>query len=196
MPDEPSDPSKHHDTQRRSFLSKMSSLTMLGGLVAGYGTFVHVAGRFLYPAREPRTSWLFVATVDSISPGTSKVFKTPGGTSVTIARRSEDAGGEFLALSSICPHLGCQVRWEAKNTRFFCPCHNGVFDPEGKPVSGPPADAGQSLAPYRLKIDRGLLYIGLREDVADASDAVLEDPSGPPGPGHDPVLFERGEREV
>ncbi len=64
-----------------------------------------------------------------------------------------------MALSSTCPHLGCKVHWEAPENRFFCPCHNGAFDPSGRAIAGPPAEAGQSLGRYPLRIEGGLLYI-------------------------------------
>ena len=44
---------------------------------------------------------------------------------------------KFTVYSSTCTHLGCGVRWEEAGKRFLCPCHGGVFDSEGQPVSGP-----------------------------------------------------------
>jgi Rieske Fe-S protein len=66
---------------------------------------------------------------------------------------------EYLALSSVCPHLGCRVHWEGAHERFFCPCHNGAFDRQGRPTEGPPLAANQSLIRFPLKIERGLLYL-------------------------------------
>ncbi|HXH33535.1 MAG TPA: ubiquinol-cytochrome c reductase iron-sulfur subunit [Plantibacter sp.] len=43
------------------------------------------------------------------------------------------------ALSATCTHLGCQVRWDADSTTFRCPCHGGVFGPDGAVVEGPPS---------------------------------------------------------
>jgi Rieske Fe-S protein len=48
------------------------------------------------------------------------------------------ASGEFLALSAVCTHLGCNVRWRAAESRFACPCHAGYYDPTGEVISGPP----------------------------------------------------------
>lgn len=132
---------------------------MTGGLAAGYGAFAGLAGRFLYPAHPRPTGWMFVSEVARL--GDSFLYRTPAGESVTIARRGED----FIALSSVCPHLGCQVRWEGHHNRFFCPCHNGAFDPDGKATAGPPAKAGQSLTRYRLKIENGLLFIEVPLDA-------------------------------
>lgn len=87
-------------------------------------------------------------------------YEAPNGEKVAIARRgSQGDVSDFIALSSTCPHLGCQVHWESNNNRFFCPCHNGVFNPEGAAIAGPPAEAKQNLPRYSLKIEKGLLYI-------------------------------------
>jgi len=167
--------------ERRRFLGSASAIAMGGGMLAGYGAFFATAGRYLYPAHGTPTAWMFVTELDRMPVGSSRRYITPAGASVVITRRTTGASDEaFLALSSTCPHLGCQVNWEEQNNRFFCPCHNGVFTPEGKGVGGPPGDAGQSLPTYPLKVDRGLLYIEVPIDaVARAEQA---------GDGHDPCL--------
>lgn len=151
---------------RRDFLSTVSTVAMAGGLVAGYGTFAYLAGRYVFPT-DVETPWLFVAQANSIQPGDSLAFESPRGVRVAIARRGGKGlpqsaqTDDFIALSSVCPHLGCRVHWESHNNRFFCPCHNGVFDPEGKPLSGPPKAAEQALSRYPLKVDAGLLFIAM-----------------------------------
>ena len=88
------------------------------------------------------------------------IYRVPGGEKVTIARRGETGTvDDFIALSSTCPHLGCQVHWEPLHERYFCPCHNGTFDPDGVGTGGPPGDAGQSLPRYPLRVEGRLLYI-------------------------------------
>jgi Rieske Fe-S protein len=148
---------------------------MAGGLVTGYGTFAFMAGRYIFPTTV-EAPWLFVAEANSIQPGDSLAYESPTGVRVAIARRPADGPRhsaemeDFIALSSICPHLGCRVHWESHNNRFFCPCHNGVFDPQGKPVSGPPKAAEQELSRYPLKVEGGLLYIAMSvESVGTAA---------------------------
>jgi len=46
--------------------------------------------------------------------------------------------GTYVGLSRVCTHLGCIITWEPDNTRFFCPCHAGVFSPTGEVLAGPP----------------------------------------------------------
>ena len=174
---------------RRKFLTAASRTAMAGGLVAGYGTFFAYAGRYLYPARPADKAWMFVAEISRLAVGSSKDFRLPSGASVVIARQSAgDTVDSFLALSSVCPHLGCQVHWEQANNRFFCPCHNGIFDSSGKGTGGPPGEAGQSLSNYPLRIESGLLYIEVEADTLSAR---------PAGEGHDPCLRPRNrENEV
>jgi Rieske Fe-S protein len=47
-----------------------------------------------------------------------------------------DAG--VRALSSTCTHLGCRVSYDANAKLFKCPCHGGVFAPDGRNIAGPP----------------------------------------------------------
>lgn len=143
---------------RRTFL--VSGTCMAGGLAASYGTLAVMAGRFLYPTEDESVGWQFVSAVDGFPTGKSLEFTSPSGVKVVIARQSDEEKAEsFMALSSICPHLGCQVHWEPHNDRFFCPCHNGAFDPQGQPTEGPPASANQPLMRFRLKIENGLLFV-------------------------------------
>lgn len=146
---------------------------MAGGLVAGYGMFLRCAGQYLYPKEEGST-WMFVIGAAELAPGEAKTFQSPTGISVVLTRKAHTTGGElkaadFIALSSVCPHLGCRVHWEPQNNRFFCPCHLGAFSPEGKPTAGPPLAANQTLPEYPLKIEGGLLYIRMPVQSIDQS---------------------------
>ena len=153
--DQSEKPESPSNLERRSFLSA----AMAGGLVVGYGTFAGYAGRFLYPPSSPK-GWMFVTEVAAMNVGDSIGYRTPAGAAINVTRQDKTGTADaFVALSSTCPHLGCRVNWEAHHNRFFCPCHNGVFDPTGNAISGPPADAGQVLFRYPLKVEQGLLFI-------------------------------------
>ncbi len=153
---------------RRDMLGAVTTVAMFAGLAGGYGMFFALAGQFLFPARRG-TAWMFVANAAKIPPGESISFASPAGLSVVIQRGAHastshglDPGiDDFIALSSTCPHLGCRVHWESAQQRFFCPCHNGAFDHEGRPTAGPPLAANQHLPRYSLKLEQGLLFIEL-----------------------------------
>lgn len=182
------------EADRRRFLQNASRTAMVAGLVGGYGGFAAIAGRYLYPARTGDVMWQFVTEADGIDVGEAIRYQGPSGETINIARQGRDGtADDFIALSSTCPHLGCQVRWEGQNNRFYCPCHNGVFDPSGKAIAGPPGEAGQSLPRYPLRIEAGRLMIAVPPpQLATPADApsggVVASADGPVGPGHDPSL--------
>lgn len=175
---------------RRAALWLTSRLALVGGLVGGYGMFAWVSGRFMLPARAGQMHQLFVARSADLRVGDTVLYRTPEGRTVNITRRgSSGTAADFIALSSTCPHLGCQVKWEGQNNRYFCPCHNGTFNPDGVATGGPPGDAGQSLPRYTLGVEKGLLYIFVpREQLSMGDVAGLVEVTGPVGPGHDPCL--------
>lgn len=145
---------------RRGFLANTGTAAMLAGLAASYGTAGYFALRFLMPdSDDPNLGWQFVATKDAMEGLASFEFTASSGIKIVIASAGDATETGLLALSSVCPHLGCQVFWEAANDRFFCPCHNGVFDATGKATAGPPADAKQSLMQYPIKVEDGLVFV-------------------------------------
>ena len=179
-------------TDRRVFLKNASRAAMTAGIVGGYGGFALIAGRYLYPSRTGDVMWQLVSEVRGIKVGEAIRYRGPSGETINITRMSRDGGADdFIALSSTCPHLGCQVRWEKQNNRFFCPCHNGVFDPSGKAIAGPPGEAGQSLPRYELNVQSGLLFIAVpppRFADAEQRGEIIDGEECIGGPGHDPCL--------
>jgi len=171
-------------------LAVSSRVAMVAGLAGGYGLFGWLSARFLLPAGGPRVRQLFVSRAIDIPTGATVLYRTPDGRTVNITRRGTSArADDFVALSSTCPHLGCQVHWEEQNNRYFCPCHNGTFDPSGKATGGPPGDAGLSLPRYPLTVQSGLLFIDVPgEQLSLGTQARAVQIMGPQGPGHDPCL--------
>ena len=198
MPDEakPDALSPAEDPDRRGFIKNASRVAMTAGIVGGYGGFAAIAGRYLYPSRTGEVMWQFVSEVAGIDVGETIRYRGPSGETINITRMAREGDSDdFIALSSTCPHLGCQVRWEAQNDRFFCPCHNGVFDPSGVATAGPPGEAGQSLPRYELKVEGDLLKIAVPPPQFAETDGepshqagIIEDEEPISGPGHDPCL--------
>jgi Rieske Fe-S protein len=59
-----------------------------------------------------------------------------------------DAGGLF-AVTSVCTHQGCDVRFVNQGSGFSCPCHGSRFDFAGAVTNGP---AGSPLRHYDVCI--------------------------------------------
>ncbi|HVB85634.1 MAG TPA: ubiquinol-cytochrome c reductase iron-sulfur subunit [Candidatus Dormibacteraeota bacterium] len=49
-------------------------------------------------------------------------------------------------LSAVCPHLGCEVPWNADAGKFVCPCHGSVFASDGSLIQGPALRGMDTLA--------------------------------------------------
>lgn len=45
--------------------------------------------------------------------------------------------GTVKAMSTVCPHLGCAIDYEADTNKFVCPCHDSYFSREGVVETGP-----------------------------------------------------------
>jgi len=50
--------------------------------------------------------------------------------------RTED--GEVRAFNAVCTHLECTVEFRPLKADIFCNCHNGIYNLNGRNVSGPP----------------------------------------------------------
>ncbi|MFQ5489102.1 MAG: ubiquinol-cytochrome c reductase iron-sulfur subunit [Phycisphaerae bacterium] len=154
---------------RRGFVV---SLLMGAGLLAGYGLGAWHFLRYLVPLKATRTRReMFVGTLKSIPVGASLTVKDPAGQEIAIARTGTDAQDPargFKALSSKCPHLGCKVHFSPGDQQFLCPCHQGVFDKNGKAVSGPPAKENKNLLTYDVKVNpaTGCVFVMVSAEAA------------------------------
>lgn len=73
--------------------------------------------------------------------------------SIWIVKRRDNS---ITAYSPNCPHLGCGYRWSDADQRFKCPCHDSVFDIDGKVLSGP---APRPLDTIEAKIEDGKVFV-------------------------------------
>jgi Rieske Fe-S protein len=59
------------------------------------------------------------------------------------------APDKLVALSAVCPHLGCAVGWDAAAGNFLCPCHDSRFSVAGDRLTGP-SERGLDELPLKL----------------------------------------------
>ena len=49
----------------------------------------------------------------------------------------KDNDGEIHTVSTKCPHLGCELKWNADDLSWDCPCHGSRFDYKGNFLDSP-----------------------------------------------------------
>lgn len=159
-----SDQMSTHPHDRRSFLGFV--LTTIGTLVSA-ALAVPLVRFAAFPLRRQaeEISWSDVGNVEqfrSINAPAARTIdvKRVDGWRSTVAQSSvyvlPTANGIPRVLSSVCPHLGCSVRWIEKQDHFVCPCHGGTFTADGVHVSGPPLRGMDEL---ESKVENGVLKV-------------------------------------
>jgi cytochrome b6-f complex iron-sulfur subunit len=117
---------------RRKFLAEALGVT---GVLAFAGLIAPII-RYAYPVVHGQVNQrVKVANVAQLTPNGLVVDFDYQDTPCTLLQLEDKS---YVALSRVCTHLGCVIKWQPDNKRFFCPCHAGVFAPTGKVVSGPP----------------------------------------------------------
>jgi glycine/D-amino acid oxidase-like deaminating enzyme/nitrite reductase/ring-hydroxylating ferredoxin subunit len=85
-------------------------------------------------------------SVDEVQPGEGRLVRH--GVGKAAVHRDDD--GALHMVSSVCSHLGCQVKWNSAERSWDCPCHGSRFDPDGNVLQGP---AVKPLEPIRPEDD-------------------------------------------
>lgn len=134
---------------RRKFLGVcLAGATAAAAVAAGYPVF-----RYLAPRSGQGGAAKLVIPAGELKEGDARFFEFAGSSAVLVKTR----GGELVALSAVCTHLGCIVQWEKEKQQFLCPCHGGLFSTEGTVLGGPPP---RPLAKIPLTVTEGNITVG------------------------------------
>lgn len=147
---------------RRDFMK--AAILGIGGLIGaviGLPAIAYIVGPALKQGIEV---WIRLGTIGKVELDNPTLFKTTVETQTGWTNTQEEIsayvltenGQDFVVMSNICTHLGCRVRWIAEDSKFYCPCHNGIFAKDGSVVSGPPP---APLERFENKVEEGILYI-------------------------------------
>lgn len=151
------------EINRKDFLS--TATFAIGGLIGlglGIPALIYVIGPALQVQEEQ--NWIRLGSASKVEVGTPTLFKA------TIERKTgwvvnqdeisfyvlTENGQDFIAMSNICTHLGCRVRWIEDQDGFFCPCHNAIFAKDGSVATGPPPSP---LERFEVKVEDDQLFV-------------------------------------
>jgi Rieske Fe-S protein len=106
------------------------------GVAASIISFLYPAVRYIIPppVAESASSFVVAAKVGELKNNAGKIFKFGSRPALLVHL----ADGSYRAFSAVCTHLNCTVQYRSDLREIWCACHNGLYDLEGRNVSGPP----------------------------------------------------------
>lgn len=130
-------------SSRRKFLN----ILIGGGLLGWIGSVLYPILSYLNPPEIPE------ANVNSIKAGPASDFPVNQGKILKFGKKPviliQLNTGEFKAFTATCTHLDCIVQYRQDTKQIWCACHNGVYDTNGRNISGPPP---RPLDEYKVNI--------------------------------------------
>jgi Rieske Fe-S protein len=107
-----------------------------GGLFASIVSFIYPVLRYLIPppVADLGGDEVVASKVGDLKPNGSKIFRFGTRPAMLVMT----AEGEYRALSAVCTHLSCTVQYRNDLHQIWCACHNGLYDLNGRNISGPP----------------------------------------------------------
>jgi Rieske Fe-S protein len=129
---------------RRKFVQVLLST----GFGAMFLSFAYPVLRFIVPpkAGEPRVASAEIPwKAGELKANSGRIFKFGSRPGILV----KTPAGELRAFTAICTHLACTVQYREEKQDIWCACHNGVYDLNGKNVSGPPP---RPLDPYKVQV--------------------------------------------
>jgi Rieske Fe-S protein len=117
---------------RRDWLSALVG----SGFTASVISFLYPVMRFILPPEiaESVADEVTAAKASELPPNSGKIFKFGSRPGIVI----RTPAGDLRAFTAVCTHLNCTVQYRADMRMIWCACHNGMYDLNGKVVSGPP----------------------------------------------------------
>jgi len=135
---------------RRTFLN-----TLFGGWVfAMLSGSIYALLKFAFPTlgKEPDFVVLNANDFLNIPPNSVKPFAWGG--KLGFFFKKED--GVITALKGVCTHMECNVTYKPEQKKFYCACHKGWFDEDGKNIEGPPP---KPLEFFDIKVEKEKLVV-------------------------------------
>ncbi|GAC1405150.1 MAG: hypothetical protein NVSMB52_18970 [Chloroflexota bacterium] len=96
-----------------------------------------------------RGQWFSIASLSQLAPGSVRPF-TAGSVHGYLMNRD----GNLSAVSRICTHMQCTLKFELAKQGLVCPCHGAEFDLKGNNIAGPGRYSGDlpTLPTLRVRV--------------------------------------------
>jgi Rieske Fe-S protein len=136
---------------RRGFVN----ILMGGGFTALAAAMLYPVVRFLIPPKsgEPTIASVTVPWKPAeIKTNSGRIFKFGSQPGILV----KTPAGELRAFAATCTHLNCTVQYREEKQDIWCACHNGIYDLNGKNVSGPPP---RPLEPYKVNVKVDQIFV-------------------------------------
>ncbi len=135
-PREQADITRRQSLQPASTRRQWAGMFLAGGLLASLASFLYPVLRYLVPPviADLGGDEIVAAKLADLKPNSAKIFRFGSRPGLLIM----NADGTYRALSATCTHLGCTVQYRSDLRQIWCACHNGIYDLNGRNVSGPP----------------------------------------------------------
>jgi Rieske Fe-S protein len=128
------------ESQKQPFVKtrrrRIVEVLLGSGLLASLVSFIYPLLRYLIPppVADLGGDEVIASKVGDLKLNGSKIFRF--GTRPALLLMTPE--GEYRALSAVCTHLSCTVQYRNDLRQIWCACHNGLYDLNGRNISGPP----------------------------------------------------------
>jgi Rieske Fe-S protein len=126
---------------------RLTEVMLGGGLLASVVSFFYPVLRYLVPPALPDLGGdeVVAGKVGELKPNSFKIFRFGSKPGILVL----SADGNYRALSATCTHLSCTVQYRNDLRQVWCACHNGLYDLNGRNISGPPP---RPLDPFQVHV--------------------------------------------
>jgi Rieske Fe-S protein len=149
-------PSAPADPLRR----RLVKILLGTGLLASAASFLYPILKYLVPPKLPDLGGdtVLAAHISELKPNTAKTFRFGTRPGILV----ETAAGEYRAMSATCTHLGCTVQYRPDLREIWCPCHNGMYDLNGRNISGPPP---RPLEAFQVQVRGDDIFVRRKQEA-------------------------------
>lgn len=126
----------HHIAPSEPGRRRVIEILLGGGLLASLASFLYPVLRYLVPpaVADLGGDEIVAAKLTELKANSAKIFRFGSRPGLLIM----NSDGTYRALSATCTHLACTVQYRSDLRQIWCACHNGIYDLNGRNVSGPP----------------------------------------------------------